>query len=92
MITITEEELQKLAKLSAFTLEEDEKSRFTLQLQELLSYTSELEKVSDKAAAQLPRQNINVFRDDRPVPCEASAILEAAPATEETFFVVPKIL
>ncbi len=92
MITITEEELQKLAKLSALTLAEDEKPRFTTQLQELLSYTSELDAVSDVSGADLTRQNINVFRDDRLVPCAAQEVLDEAPATEETFFVVPKIL
>lgn len=92
MITITEEELLKLAKLSALTLSDDEKPGFTTQLQELLSYTSELDAVSDNAPADLTRQNINVFRDDRIVPCEAQEVLEAAPATEDTFFVVPKIL
>ena len=92
MITITQEELQKLAELSALTLAEDEIPRFTTQLQELLSYVSKLDEVSDSAPANLARQNINVFRDDRTVPCEAQEMLSQAPATEETFFVVPKIL
>ena len=92
MITITEEELQKLAKLSALTLSDDEKPGFTAQLQGLLSYTSELDSVSGEVSADVSRQNINVFRDDRILPCEAREVLEQAPATEETFFVVPKIL
>ena len=92
MITITDEELQKLAKLSALTLDEQETPGFKKQLQDLLSYTSQLEAATGKTKVQLTRQNINVFRDDRTVPCESSSILEQAPATEETFFVVPKIL
>ncbi len=92
MITITEEELQKLAKLSAFTLSDEEKPRFAAALQGLLSYTSKLEGAQGKIGAAVTRQNINVFRDDKIVPCDAAAVLKEAPATEETFFVVPKIL
>ena len=92
MIKITQEELQKLAKLSALTLSDDETPHFTAQLQDLLTYISELDEVSGKVPADQTRQNINVFRDDRVLPCAGQEILDAAPATEETFFVVPKIL
>ena len=92
MITITEEELQKLAKLSALTLAEDEKPGFINQLQTLIEYSSQISAASGKTEAQPTRQNINVFRDDRPVPCDAESVLKQAPATEDTFFVVPKIL
>lgn len=92
MITFTKEELKHIAHLSALALSDDEIQKFASQLGTVLTYASELDEVSVTSGNEKSGHNINVFRDDRLVPCASEAVLSQAPATEDTFFVVPKIL
>lgn len=91
MVNFTKEELLKIAKLSALTLNDQEIPLFEKHLQVLLSYTSQIDAVTSQT---LPPTifNVSVFREDRAMEKDSLLLLQEAPKTHESFFVVPKIL
>ena len=91
MAEFTKEELLKLAKLSALSLNTQEEENLRSQLQKTLSYIEELESYSSKSERS-PEKNINVFREDRGIEKDSNEIVSQAPDTQDTYFVVPKIL
>ena len=91
MSTFTKEELLRVAELSALKLEEKEIEAFVVQLKTVLDYTAELSACSITQEQECVR-NINVFRDDKVVVKDPSAILAIAPQVEDSYFVVPAIL
>jgi aspartyl-tRNA(Asn)/glutamyl-tRNA(Gln) amidotransferase subunit C len=91
MVHFTKEELLKIAKLSALSLDDQEVALFEKHLQVVLSYTSELEGVITQQFQQ-STFNVNVFREDKAIEKDSSLLLQEAPKTHDSFFVVPKIL
>jgi len=91
MTEFTREELLKLAKLSAVNLNEKEEENLRGQLQKTLSYIEELESYSS-TSERSPEKNINVSREDKVVEKDSNKILSQSPDTQDTYFVVPKIL
>ncbi len=91
MISFDKEELLKIAKLSALTLDDDEIETFSNELRQVLQYTSELENVEPPQTLEV-QTNVNVFREDKAQPCDPESVLEQAPDRKDTFFRVPKIL
>ena len=91
MSEFTKEELLKLARLSALSLSPKEEESLRDQLQKTLSYIDELESYSS-TMERAPEKNINVFREDKAVEKDSNQILAQAPDTQDTYFVVPKIL
>jgi aspartyl-tRNA(Asn)/glutamyl-tRNA(Gln) amidotransferase subunit C len=91
MITFDKEELLKIAKLSALTLDDDEIETFANELREVLEYTSELEEVEPPQTLEV-QTNVNVFREDKTQPYDSESVLKQAPDRKDTFFSVPKIL
>lgn len=88
---ITKEELFKIADQSSLTLSNDEAALFVDQIKTILDYSEQLQQVGLTKEAEYTR-NINVFREDKSVPCNAKKVLEQAPVSDGRHFVVPKIL
>lgn len=85
------EELLKVAKLSALSLNDNEIHLYTEQLQKVLDFIEEIKQVPVSAQVEQVK-NINIFREDDVTPSDPSAILKLAPKQQENYFVVPKIL
>lgn len=91
MALISKEEVLKIAHMSRITIEEHEIEPLINHLEAVLSYAARVSEVATSGEYELP-QNINVFRDDVVVPCDAERIKAEAPEIEEGYFVVPAIL
>jgi len=92
MEILTRDELAKIAKLSGLLLTAEEESRFLRELQQILDYTKHLHSLPGTEALQ-SNKGINVFREDKIRPSEASTILRNAQAvSEDGYFMVPKVL
>lgn len=92
MTKISEQEVQKIARMSALELTEHEIEPMIKRLQEVLTYAECVTQVAadiDKLAIE---GAINVFRDDKAHAYDAQAILERAPEREDNFYVVPSII
>lgn len=91
MITITREEVLKLAHMSRIEIRDDEVEALIQQLQGVLNYA---QRVIDIAAEieEPSTKNINVFREDVVIPTDPELSLQQAPDREGNFFVVPAIL
>ena len=99
---ITREEIDHLAKLSDFSLSEEEKESLGTDLQNIIGYISQLNELDTEGVE--PTYQVfemeNVWRDDEIKPQEADrdALLELAPAylggsgTEDNQIKVPKVL
>ena len=85
------DELNKIAEISSLHFSDQELEAFARQIATLLDYIEELKNVSVTLGIDTVR-NINVFRDDKTVISNSSPILDQAPQTDNTYFVVPKIL
>lgn len=92
---ITREEVEHVAVLARLKFSEEEKERFTLQLNSILEYMGKLGELNTAqveptyhAVAQS-----NVFRDDVVKPCLPQELtLSNAPDAEGGLFRVPKII
>ncbi|MFA5074763.1 MAG: Asp-tRNA(Asn)/Glu-tRNA(Gln) amidotransferase subunit GatC [Candidatus Babeliales bacterium] len=91
MIKFDKEELIKLAKFSCLKLDESEIEPLIKQIKAVLDYTNELNTVQIFSESA-PVKNINLFRQDIVIPTDSKDLLEQAPKTKDTYFVVPKIL
>lgn len=91
MVDFSKEELLKLAQLSSLKLYDDEVEYLREQLQKTLDYTQQLDQFEMKMEHEAVK-TINVFREDKAIPRDPGPLLAQAPATKETYFVVPKIL
>ena len=95
MTKITLEDVRKVAQLARLELPDEEIKVYTEQLEEILGYVEQLEKVDTEKVVPTTRavEVINVLREDS---LEESSIreelLSLAPSREGDFFKVPKIL
>ena len=95
MTKITLEDVRKVALLARLELPDEEIKLYTKQLEKILGYVEQLEKVDTEKVVPTTRavEVINVLREDS---LEESSIreelLSLAPSREGDFFKVPKIL
>lgn len=92
---ITLEAARHVAKLSRLALDEHRLQQFTVQLESILEYVAQVEKLDvsgvEPIAHVLPLSN--VLRDDVVGPAlPLDKALQNAPETDGPFFKVPKIL
>ena len=95
MIKITKEEVKKVAHLARLELNENEIINHAEQLEKILDYIRQLEKIDTEDAPCTTRaiEVINVFRKDvKKVPDCNEEILELGPSREDKYFKVPKIM
>jgi len=88
--------LEKLEKLSMLKIEEGKREEVKAQIANILSFVENLNEL-DNQLANIPFpivRSAQPFRDDEPKlnPEVIDVILTNAPKTEESFFVVPKII
>jgi aspartyl-tRNA(Asn)/glutamyl-tRNA(Gln) amidotransferase subunit C len=94
-MAVTVSDVEHIARLAKLEFSEAEKERFTHQLNAILAYVEQLNKLDTSAVEPLSHviDVENVFREDvaRPglTPPEA---LKNAPAKTEEFFKVPKVI
>ena len=95
MTKITQEEVKKVAHLARLELNEEEINKHAEQLEKILEYIKQLEKIDTNGVPCTTRaiEVINVFRKDvnKSYDCNEE-ILELAPSREDKYFKVPKIL
>ena len=94
MSRISKEEVRKVAQLARLELNEDEINNHAEQLEKILDYIKQLEKINTDNVPCTTRaiEVINVLRkDEKKVYENSEDILDLAPSREDKFFKVPKI-
>ncbi len=101
-MTITKEEIQKLASLSRLKLTEEEKEQYAKDLSGILKYVDQIQEVtegadttnsSNKKPSEIPHRN--VMRDDvdgQLLNGDPKKLVEAAPKHQDGLVEVKKIL
>ena len=95
MTKITREEVKKVAHLARLELNEDEINNHAGQLEKILGYIKQLEKIEtvDVPCTTRAIEVTNVFRKDEKKSSDCTnEILELSPSREDDYFKVPKII
>ena len=95
MKKITKEEVKKVAHLARLELNEDEIKDHANQLEKILEYIKQLEKIDtdDVPCTTRAIEVSNVFRKDKTKNSDCNEeLLELGPSREDKYFKVPKIL
>ena len=95
MKRISNEEVKKVAQLARLELNESEINKHAEQLEKILEYIKQLEKINTEDVPCTTRaiEVVNVLRKDEKRNYENSEeILDLAPSRENKFFKVPKII
>jgi aspartyl/glutamyl-tRNA(Asn/Gln) amidotransferase C subunit len=85
--------LAYLEDLSCLTLSENEKTKLTHDLQEILDYMARLGEIDTNGAVERshPFDNVNVFRDDKVSSSfDRALILQNAPVRNDESIIAPK--
>ena len=95
MKRISSDEVRKVAQLARLELNESEINQHAEQLEKILEYIKQLEKINTEDIPCTTRaiEVVNVLRKDEKKNYENSEeILDLAPSRENKFFKVPKII
>jgi len=95
MTKITKQEVKKVAHLARLELNEYEIDNHAKQLEKILEYVKQLEKIdtNDVPCTTRAIEVINVFRKDEKINSKFTEdILELGPSREDKYFKVPKII
>ena len=97
MTRITSDDVRKVAKLCRLEIPEDDIEKYSNQLEGILEYIAQLERIDTLNVPPTTRavEVVNVFREDTIVSSSSDVrdkILDLAPKREGEFFRVPKIL
>ena len=95
MTKISSDEVKKVAKLARLELNENQVENHAKQLEKILEYIRQLEKINtdDIPCTTRAIEVINVLRKDEKKDYENSEeLLDLAPSREKKFFKVPKII
>ena len=95
MAKITKEEVKKVAHLARLELNENEINCQAEQLEKILEYIKQLEKIDTNNVPCTTRaiEVINVFRKDEKKNYDSTEeLLELGPSREDEYFKVPKII
>ena len=95
MTKITKDEVNKVAHLARLELNEYEINNHAEQLEKILEYIKQLEKIdtNDVPCTTRAIEVTNVFRKDEKKNYDSTEdILELGPSKEDKYFKVPKIL
>ena len=94
-MSVTVKDVEHIAKLARLEFTDPEKQEFTHQLNEILAYVEQLNKLETSGVEPLAHvvELKNVFRDDEVVEgLSAEEALRNAPSKSERFFKVPKVI
>ena len=95
MAKISKEEVKKVAQLARLELNEDQINNHAEQLAKIMDYIKQLDKINTENISCTARaiEVVNVLRKDEKKNYKNSAeLLDLAPAREDKFFKVPKII
>mgnify|MGYP005682997983 FL=1 len=95
MIKITEDQVKKVAELARLKLDSNQVKHHAEQIEKILDYVNQLEKIDTAGVSCTTRaiEVINVLRSDANNKFEdRDELLNLAPARENDFFKVPKII
>ena len=95
MSRISKEQVKKVAELARIELNDEEIVHHAEQLEKILDYINQLEKINTDNVACTTRaiEVVNVLRNDINEKFkENESILDLAPSREDDFFRVPKII
>ena len=95
MTRISNDEVKKVAQLARLELNANEIQKHAEQLEKILQYIKQLEKINTENVPCTTRaiEVVNVLRKDEKKNYENSEeILDLAPSRENKFFKVPKII
>ena len=95
MKRISSDEVKKVAQLARLELNKSEIHQHAEQLEKILEYIKQLEKINTENVPCTTRaiEVVNVLRKDEKKSYENSEeILDLAPSSENKFFKVPKII
>ena len=95
MNKITEDQVKKVAQLARLRLDNNQVKHHAEQIEKILDYVIQLEKIDTNGVACTTRaiEVINVLRSDANNKFEdRDELLNLAPARENDFFKVPKII
>lgn len=94
-MSVTLKDVEYIAKLARLEFSEEEKQKFTHQLNDILAYVEQLNKLDTSKVEPLSHviELSNVFRDDEVKPgLTTEEALKNAPAKSDKFFKVPKVI
>ena len=95
MTKITKEDVKKVAHLARLELNVNEISNHAEQLEKILEYIKQLEKIDTNNVQCTTRaiEVINIFRKDEKKNSDCKEeLLELGPSREDKYFKVPKII
>ena len=95
MTQITSDDVRKVAQLSRLELPEEKIDIYTKQLEKILDYVAQLEKIDTNNVPPTTRavEVLNISREDKVENTDVrEELLNLAPQREGDFFRVPKIL
>ena len=95
MTKITNEEVKKVANLARLELDEEEINNHADQLEKILKYIKQLEKIDTENVSCTTRaiEVKNVFRKDENKNSDCTEeLLNLGPSREDEYFKVPKII
>ena len=95
MTKITKEEVKKVAHLARLELDENEINNHAEQLEKILEYIKQLERIQtdDVPCTTRAIEVVNVFREDEKKSSDCTEeLLELGPSREDQYFKVPKII
>ncbi len=95
MTKITKDEVKKVAHLARLELNEHEINNHAKQLEKILQYIDQLEKIDtdDVPCTTRAIEVINVLRKDEKKNSDCTEeILELGPSREDSYYKVPKII
>jgi aspartyl-tRNA(Asn)/glutamyl-tRNA(Gln) amidotransferase subunit C len=94
-MSVTIKEVEHIAELARLQFSDEEKEKFTHQLNDILQYIEKLNELDTSKVEPLSHviELSNVFRDDVIMPSiPADEALKNAPAKVDTLFKVPKVI
>lgn len=94
-MSVSSKEVEKIAHLARLTLTEDEKQKFTGQINQILTYVGKLDELETENVEPLSHSLdiTNVFREDNlGKSLTQEEALENAPGRTDKFFRVPKVV
>jgi len=94
-MSVSRKDVEHIAELARLKFSDKELDNFTNQLNEILTYVDKLNELDTEKIEPLshPVENNNVFRDDKVRPSVSKEdALKNAPAKDENFFRVPKVI
>jgi aspartyl-tRNA(Asn)/glutamyl-tRNA(Gln) amidotransferase subunit C len=94
-MSVTRKDVEHIAKLAKLEFSEEEKEIFTHQLNDILAYMEQLNKLDTEKVEPLSHviELSNVFRKDEVKKgLKTEEALKNAPSKDEKFFKVPKVI